>query len=76
MKVLIISALFLCSIAVITEGKYAVLECETLDRLVQLVEDSKSEVRLNAIKVLSLVAEAPKGKQQLIPALTKVYIQV
>lgn len=37
------------------------------------MEDEDLEVRLNAIKVLSLLAETPKGKQDLKPALQKVH---
>lgn len=56
----------------ITPGKYAVLECNTLDRLVELTDDYNSEVRLNSIKLLSLLAEAPEGKKALYSSLEKV----
>lgn len=62
------------SIAVITEGKYAILSPETLERLVVLLDDDNSEIRLNTIKLLSLLAESPKGNQDLaaVSALEKV----
>ena len=60
------------SIAVITKGKYAVLEASALDKLVPLLSDINSEVRLNAIKALSLLAEAPKAKAELQACLPKV----
>ena len=56
----------------ITEGKYAELECQTHLQLMNLMEDANSEVRLNAIKTLGLIAETPQGKQELKPALEKV----
>lgn len=45
---------FVCvyySIAVITKGKYAVLETGAIPHLIDLFNDSSSEVRTNAIKV-------------------------
>ena len=38
------------SIAVITKGKYGVLEADALPQLVALLHDEDSEVRLNSIK--------------------------
>lgn len=43
-----------------------------LDRLVELLDDSNSEIRLNSIRLLGLLAETPKGKNDLKPALEKV----
>ena len=60
------------SISVITKGKYAVLEGSALDKLIPLLSDINSEVRLNAIKALTLLAEAPKAKVQLQSCLPKV----
>jgi hypothetical protein len=57
---------------VITKGKYAVLEVSALDKLVPLLSDINSEVRLNAIKALTLLAEAPKAKTELQACLPKV----
>lgn len=62
----------LCSIAVISEGKYAILTPEVLDRLVELLNVEDSELRLNSIKLLSLLAETPKGKESLKATLGKV----
>lgn len=56
----------------ITDGKYAILSPETLLRLVDLLDDANSEIRLNSIKLLSLLAETPKGKQALKSSLSKV----
>lgn len=63
-----------CSIAVTTEGKHAILTPEVLERLMQLLEDESSEVRLNTTKLLSLLAETPQGKETLKTALQKVYV--
>jgi hypothetical protein len=57
---------------VITKGKYAVLEASALDKLVPLLSDINSEVRLNAIKALTLLAEATKAKAELQACLPKV----
>ena len=43
------------SIAVITKGKYSELEAGALPSLVALMGDTESEVRLNSIKVVSVV---------------------
>ena len=58
----------------ITKGKYAVLEASALDKLAPLLSDIKSEVRLNAIKALTLLAEAPKAKAELLACLPKVWV--
>ena len=48
------------SMAVITKGKYAVLEAGALPHLISLFTDSSSEVRTNAVKVcLSLLTALP-----------------
>ena len=43
--------IFYYSIAVITSGKYAVLETGALEKLVLLLHDQTPNVRLNAAKV-------------------------
>lgn len=58
----------------ITEGKYAILTPEVLERLIELLNDHSSEVRLNAAKLLSLLAETPQGKENLKSALEKVMV--
>lgn len=60
------------SIAVITKGKYAVLEADALSKLVVLLDDLNSEVRLNSVKALTLLAETPRGKMELQTSLEKV----
>ena len=66
------SACFLCSIAVITNGKYAILSPSVIQRLEDLLDDEDSEIRLNTIRLLSLLAETPKGKKDLVDVLEKV----
>ena len=60
------------SIAVITDGKYIILSPDVIQQLEDLLDDSESEIRLNAIRLLSLLAETPKGKQDIAAALDKV----
>ena len=38
-------------ITITTKGKYAAIEADAIPNLVNLLEDSESEVRLNALKV-------------------------
>ena len=38
----------------------------------ELLDDNSSEIRLNAIRLLGLLAETPKGKEDLKSALEKV----
>ncbi|CAI8019789.1 Radial spoke head 14 homolog [Geodia barretti] len=59
------TAAALMSISVITKGKYAVLEAGALPHLVALFTDPSSEVRTNAVKTVTMLAETPRGKQQL-----------
>ena len=72
------SLLLLCnwpssfSIGVITAGKYAILSPSVLQRLQELLDDELSEIRLNAIRLLSLLAETPQGKKDLASVLEKV----
>ena len=61
-----------CSISVITKGKYAVVEASALAKLVPLLSDHNSEVRLNVIKAVTLLAETPKAKVELQTCLPKV----
>ena len=44
--------IYVYSVAVITEGKYALLSEEGLDKLVSLLADATPAVRLNAVKVI------------------------
>ena len=72
--VVLVAVYLCCSIAVITEGKYAELECGAHIELVQLMDDINSEARLNATKALGLIAETPEGREELKFALEKVSV--
>ena len=50
---------------VTTEGKKLALEASALPSLEPLVGDTSSEVRFNAIKAITLLAEAPEGRRAL-----------
>jgi hypothetical protein len=52
-------------IAITTKGKYTALEFNAIPPLVDLVNDSNSEVRACALKALACLAEAPEGRKQL-----------
>ena len=46
-------------------GKYAALDVEATRPLLQLLTSSLSKARLNAIKALTMLAEAPEGRKLL-----------
>lgn len=46
-------------------GKYAALDVEATGPLLQLLGASLSKARLNAIKALTMLAEAPEGRKLL-----------
>ena len=48
-------------------GKYAALDVEATRPLLQLLTSSLSKARLNAIKALTMLAEAPEGRKLLQP---------
>ncbi|KAB1255391.1 Radial spoke head 14-like protein [Camelus dromedarius] len=50
---------------VTTKGKYAALDAEAIRPLLELLHLSSSKVRLNAIKALTMLAEAPEGRKLL-----------
>ena len=52
------------------------MDAGALPKLVGLLSDTNSEVRLNSIKALTLLAETPNGKMELQSSLTKVYKHV
>lgn len=44
-------------------GKYAALDTQAIGPLLELLHSSLSKARLNAIKVLTMLAEAPEGRK-------------
>ncbi|KAK1328274.1 hypothetical protein QTO34_011847 [Cnephaeus nilssonii] len=48
---------------VTTEGKYAALDAEAIHPLLGLLVSSLQKARLNAIKALTMLAEAPEGRK-------------
>ncbi|TKC40286.1 hypothetical protein EI555_003924 [Monodon monoceros] len=50
-------------VTVTTKGKYAALDTEAIRPLLELLHSSLSKARLNAIKVLTMLAEAPEGRK-------------
>ncbi|XP_060026399.1 radial spoke head 14 homolog [Lagenorhynchus albirostris] len=50
-------------VTVTTKGKYAALDTEAIGPLLELLHSSLSKARLNAIKVLTMLAEAPEGRK-------------
>ncbi|XP_007451121.1 PREDICTED: rhabdoid tumor deletion region protein 1 [Lipotes vexillifer] len=52
-------------VTVTTKGKYAALDTEAIRPLLELLHSSLSKARLNAIKVLTMLAEAPEGRKLL-----------
>ncbi|XP_022406907.1 radial spoke head 14 homolog [Delphinapterus leucas] len=50
-------------VTVTTKGKYVALDTEAIRPLLELLHSSLSKARLNAIKVLTMLAEAPEGRK-------------
>ncbi|XP_059885295.1 radial spoke head 14 homolog [Delphinus delphis] len=50
-------------VTVTTKGKYAALDTEAIGPLLELLHSPLSKARLNAIKVLTMLAEAPEGRK-------------
>ncbi|EPQ20321.1 Rhabdoid tumor deletion region protein 1 [Myotis brandtii] len=50
---------------VTTEGKYAALDADAIHSLLGLLVSSLQKARLNAIKALTMLAEAPEGRKVL-----------
>lgn len=48
-------------------GKYAALHSGAIPKLLALVKDSHSKVRLNCIKALTTLSETPEGRKVLLP---------
>ncbi len=60
------------TISITTKGKYTALEAEAVLELVGLVDDPCSEVRLNSIKALTCLSEAPEGRKILLEHVEKI----
>ncbi len=63
-----------CRITITTKGKYTALEADAIEPLVTLVDDATSEVRLNSLKALTCLSEAPEGRKMLLDHVDKVNI--
>lgn len=53
-------------ITITTQGKYKAIAAQAIPKLVILVNDENSEVRLNAIKAITMLSEAPEGRRALL----------
>lgn len=58
-------ALAIEAIAITTKGKYAFIQAGVLPSLVTLITDPLSELRVNSLKAISCLAEAPDGRRTL-----------
>ena len=57
--------IFLFLTTVVSSGKYTILNADAIGDLLLLVNSSYSEARLNAIKALTMLSEAPEGRKTL-----------
>ena len=64
--------IYICSIAVTTRGKYTAIECGAIRELVKLVNDTQSETRSYALKAITMLAEAPEGRRELLEHISRV----
>ncbi|ESP02559.1 hypothetical protein LOTGIDRAFT_224792 [Lottia gigantea] len=60
------SAGAIMTITITTKGKYTAINCNAIEALVKLVNHQSSEVRLNALKALTCLSEAPEGRDVLL----------
>ena len=63
-------------ITITTQGKYKAIEAMAIPKLVNLVNDKSSEVRLNAIKAITTLSEAPEGRKALLENVSTVSLQI
>lgn len=59
-------------IAITTKGKYTALDANAISALVENVAHTNSEVRLNSLKALTCLSEAPEGRKQLLEHVDKI----
>ena len=57
---------FLLRITITTRGKLATLECKAVPTLINLMTEECVEMRLNALKLITTLSEAPAGRKELI----------
>lgn len=55
------------SLVLFSVGKYAALHSGAIPKLLALVKDNHSKVRLNCIKALTTLSETPEGRKVLLP---------
>jgi len=66
------SALALESIAITTPGKYNCLSAGCIALIIPLLDSPSSEVRVNALKLITCLSEAPEGRAELLNHVDKV----
>lgn len=59
-------------IAITTKGKYTAIAADAIPNLLNLVDDNDSEVRVNVLKAITCLSEAPEGRKALLPHVEKV----
>lgn len=59
-------------ITITTHGKYLALDANALPRLLKLLKEPSVELRLNALKALTTLSEAPKARSELLRSLTDI----
>lgn len=66
------AALALEVIAITTQGKYSCISAGCIPLLIPLLDNTHSEVRLNALKLMTCLSEAPEGRSELLKNIEKV----
>jgi len=59
-------------ITITTRGKHLALDTNVLPRLLKLLKEPCVELRLNALKVITVLSEAPKARAQLLNSLSEI----
>lgn len=60
------AALAIEAIAITTPGKYKCLKANAIPNLIALIHDELSEMRVNSLKAIACLSEAPEGRKELL----------
>lgn len=63
---IILNFIYVVSQSSVFSGKYAALQSVAIPKLLALVKDSHSKVRLNCLKALTTLSETPEGRKILL----------
>ncbi|GIY72832.1 radial spoke head 14 [Caerostris extrusa] len=71
---LMLMILFVLRIANATPGRFLALEEKAIEKILPLIRSKNPEIRLNAIKVLTALSEAPPGRRLLMEYFNQILV--